>query len=175
MYNCSIILLFRDDLNHRKIIQLRATLARNFLGRSALALPVHITLLKWKDKNNSLNAIKRKWHYKEFNESIFVENIEASNDQSSVWYPIRHSVVINSEIHSLKSKLFDIGLLEEDILVPNPFHITLAYKDFSIDTIHKIRRYIERLNSPNHFYLYLKYTVLSICSADGIWSIVNPL
>jgi len=108
MLTFSAIILFKETEEERKLAELQYMIAKKFSGKSAIYLPPHITLIKWKSQKPISDSLQLSIHSIQITCDIFLETIEISQNRKSIWYRVANS----SKIDSVSKQIYQILLSE---------------------------------------------------------------
>ncbi len=171
----SAIVLLKQTPSSALISDLQHRIAKRYNGKSTISLPTHITLIRWKSTSSIFGRLKPKIHLRTVDLELNVKSIEISPDHRSIWYKVQHSKSLLQLRDSIYATLLESNTPEGDITLDDQFHITLAYKDYSENTIDKIYGFLNHISAPVFFTLHTKIVVACQRDQDTVWFIVDPL
>lgn len=172
MITYSAIILFSNSDEARKLAELQKILADKYLGKSAIHLPPHITLIRWKSKEPISNRLRSEILNKDVVYSVILNSKVVSKDLKSIWYKVAKSKEISHLHDQVRQILLDEGISQRNI-IPNPkFHVTLAYKDYTENEILIISKYIDGLCLKG-FSVIADKIAICLFSKDRGWLIMD--
>ena len=173
LHNYSAIGLLEDNKTNQQIADLQNHLANKYLGRSAIALPPHITLVRWKSDENQARIIQSELHLKNVRVNAKIEDIDILQESRVVWYQINDINELLKLSNTIKSNLLNVKILQDNIEISTRFHITLAYKDYKAEQIVSIFDYAKTKPHPSN--CQVEIDKIAICKQDtlGRWSLID--
>ncbi len=172
MHEYSIIILLKRSEEEIVVNNLQLLLSKKYHGQSALNLPPHITLIRWKTLDLVPTSFKLFIHQKEINFDIFIENVEMSANKKSVWYKVAFSKDLCNTLKFVYSCLLNSGISKKDIFLSSYFHLTLAYKDYSEKEINEIFEHLKQIKIDSYFKLSADKIAICNFNDEGIWQLV---
>lgn len=169
MKKYSLVVLFEESESKERVVALQKYLSEAFGGESALQLPLHITLLKWRADRKPGTKIVETFHDRPCRFLVDLESIEISKNKRSLWYKIRSSNVLSEKADIARAFLIEDGIDENSMRKYDRLHVTLAYKDYGREEIIQIRNRLKDLRIEGQLAMFTDRTMLCTTSVEGEW------
>lgn len=170
--NYSVILLPENNEVAQNIVALQHSLSEVFGGDSAIQLPLHITLLKWKSDQVISQACLDLLHNQKAQLSVLLESIELSGNNKALWYKIKVSGELLSIVNRCYHLLLENGIRKSEIKTYGSFHLTLAYKDYEQKELIEMLTMLNTLDIPHQISLMTAKTMVCAISPQGKWELM---
>jgi hypothetical protein len=167
--NKSLLLLFETDSVAADLNSLRKSVAAEFGGGSALDLPLHLTLFKWRATQLSLDLASRLADVSA-DISVRLGDLVLSPTHDAIWY-----VAASSELPGLRRRATDM-LVRYSVagfrrkLSP---HLTVAYHDYTREELNRIYRFVLDGDRSVEGSLQGRRLVIAWTDPNGTWHL-NP-
>jgi hypothetical protein len=165
LFRYSSVILFESSDTLTQINTLRRCVANKFGGVSVLDLPVHVTVLKWETKSRINHLVATGINSHSLQMDLAIGELTLSEKHLAIWYPILNPTEVISLADILRTQLTTYGIPHGDILTIALPHLTLGYRDYSIDTLVKVFHYAA--SRGNFSGTYLKASRLAVCEQDS--------
>lgn len=171
--NYSAIGLLENNEIAQQISNLQHHLANKYLGRSAIALPVHITLVRWKSNEKQARIIQANLNLELVSVNLKVDDIDIFRDSGVILYPINAVNELLELSNLIKKNLLNVDISQNNIEISTKFHITLAYKDYKTEQIESIFDYVKTVSRPSNCRIAINR--IAVCKQDtvGNWSLFD--
>jgi hypothetical protein len=161
----SLILLFETDPLARRLDQLRRSVREEYGGGSALTLPVHMTLFKWRSAllDPSLSDF-----LSEVPTEVPVQlgRLTLSIRHHAIWFAA-NSKGLPDLLRRTKAMLNACSI--SNLHTPTYPHMTVAYRDYPPETLKRIYQRILSADIPLHAFLQCSGLALAATDMNGIW------
>ena len=102
-----------------------------FKGRSALRMPLHVTLCKWQAIGQDTARLRRAWHRAPLALTLRIGTPALSADMKGVWCLVQNENVLHVTALAIRKCIATARARHMRFLPVGRPHITLAYKDYS--------------------------------------------
>jgi hypothetical protein len=169
-----IILLDRATEEGRRLLNLQYLLSKRFHGMSAVQLPPHLTVIKWKYMDLIPDTFVSLIHLRDITCDVLLETIELLPKRKAIFYKVVRSKELFDISNRIYTLLIDAGISKDDITPITKFHLTLAYKDYTEKEIVEIFTYLKQSKLPSYFRLSAYKMAICYINKGGKWSIMQP-
>jgi hypothetical protein len=163
--NKSLLMLFDSDPVAEKLDLVRHRVKEEFGGGSALSLPIHLTLLKWRSSRLPPQLAGLLLH--DFPRiTVSLGNLVFSAEHRAIWF--------DAESEQLPALLQQSNLALDACSVttlrePQHPHITIAYRDYSVAKLSRIRKSLDGIEISPADILRCSRLVLGAADMHGVW------
>lgn len=161
----SLLLQFETDPLARRLDHLRHSVREEFGGGSALALPVHVTLFKWRSVSPDpllpevLSEVSAEL-------SVQLGQLMLNIQHRAIWYRV-NSKELPDLLRWAKAMLSARSISR--LRTPMCPHLTVAYRDYRPETLKRIYQKILNTDTLVHGVLQSSGIALAETDAKGIW------
>ena len=169
----SVIILFQDTDSVSSLREMQLRVAKKYGGSSALQLPLHMTLVRWRDNSDTITEMLGRFHRRPVAARVTLGKIRLVQRAHSVWYSVFPSRAIRNLRSEIRTQLERMSIPSESVIAHQAYHITIAYKDFSENVLAEIAELVTREQKSTGRELLSTHAVICEQDANGKWGIAD--